>query len=77
MAIKVIAYDPSITRQHENGSSYDRTDFIADAATDVTAMNANGSAYLKYPAGSMVYCAADGKKYILKADQSAYVEVTT
>ncbi len=80
--IKEVSYDSDITReikrtenQKEVTDTFVRTDFLADEETDITAMNTDGSEYLKYPSGSMVYCIENGKKYILKADCSEYVEV--
>ncbi len=80
--LKKINFDESIiceSRKTVDGRSFTdtfvRTDFLADEETDITAMNTDGSEYLKYPSGSMVYCIENGKKYILKADCSEYVEV--
>ena len=80
--IRIISTDPSITRKVSRTESdtavtdtFVRTDFLADEETDITAMNAEGSEYLKYPAGSMVYCVESKKKYILKADCTEYTEV--
>ena len=80
--VKKIGYDIDITRevtrtenQKEVTDTFVRTDFLADEETDITAMNAEGSEYLKYPAGSMVYCVESKKKYILKADCTEYAEV--
>ena len=48
------------------------TDFIADDTSDITAMNAAGSEYLNYPAGSAALCIEDGNVYILNASETAY-----
>lgn len=80
--IKKIGQDTGILRRVERTVSgktvlgiYPRTDFIADELTDIANMNASESRYLNYPAGSIVYCVENGKRYILKADCTEYVEV--
>lgn len=52
---------------------YYQTSFVADEASDITAMNAEGSAYLNYPAGSAALCLGDGKVYILNAEENEYI----
>ena len=51
---------------------YSQTQFIADAASDIAAMNASGSVYLNYPAGSAALCLEDGNVYILNAAETEY-----
>lgn len=87
MAIKAIDYNTEFTREVKrtatdgDGNSitvtdrYPMTAFVADGTADITAMNAEGSEYLNYPAGSVVICAANKKKYILNASETAYSEV--
>lgn len=73
--IKVIDYDPSITRcDPPEKIRYDRTDFIADTEADITAMNSSNSKYLNYPAGSSVLCLGNGKWYLLNAECNEYLE---
>lgn len=52
--------------------TYYLTQFIADGTSDITAMNAEGSTYLNYPAGSAVLCIGDGNVYVLNASETAY-----
>ena len=85
MAIKLLDFDPKITRRVKReftdaaGSTitvtdkYALTNFVADSASDITAMNASGSEYLNYPAGSAVLCLADSNVYVLNASETAYV----
>lgn len=73
--IKVIDYDPSITRcDPPKKIRYDRTDFIADTEADISAMNSSNSEYLNYPAGSSVLCLGNGKWYLLNAECNEYLE---
>lgn len=84
MSVKTINYDSKITREvkrtvtsPQGGTftvtdSYAHTDFIADSVSDITAMNAAGSEYLNYPAGSAALCLEDGNVYILNASETAY-----
>lgn len=73
--IKVIDYDPSITRcDPPKKIRYDRTDFIADTESDISAMNSSNSEYLNYPAGSSVLCLGNGKWYLLNAECNEYLE---
>ena len=69
-----INYDIS-KYDEDTDNTYYLTDFICDDTDDVTAANAEGSDYLNYPSGSSILCLEDKKVYVLKADNSAYVEV--
>lgn len=60
--------------EFKGNSIHIRTDFIADGADDITAANAEGSIYLKYPAGSTILDAANKKVYVLDASRTAYKE---
>lgn len=67
-------YDYSIKKtRYVEGTPYNLTSFVADETSDITAMNAEGSAYLNYPAGSAALCLGDGKVYILNAEETEYV----
>lgn len=84
MAIKPMDYNSDIRREvkreiviGETASrtvtdTYYRTQFIADGTEDITAMNAEGSTYLNYPAGSAVLCIGDGNVYVLNASETEY-----
>lgn len=84
MAIKVIDTNTDIRREVKRTATtgtqtqtvtdiYYQTSFVADEASDITAMNAQGSAYLNYPAGSAALCLEDGNVYILNAEETEYV----
>lgn len=84
MAIKAIDSNNSIKREVKRTVTvgtdtqtvtdiYYMTSFVADEASDITAMNAEGSAYLNYPAGSAALCLADGNVYILNAEETEYI----
>ena len=51
---------------------YEKTDFIADGFEDIEAMNAEGSEYLNYPAGSTVKRMDNDFIYVLNADCTRY-----
>lgn len=83
MAIKVIDTNTNIRREVKRTAAvgaemqtvtdiYYQTAFVADTASDITAMNAQGSAYLNYPAGSAALCIGDGNVYVLNASETAY-----
>lgn len=69
--IKPIDSNHDVVR-YVNGQSYAQTAFVADGTSDITAMNADGSAYLNYPAGSAAICMEDGNVYILNAEETEY-----
>ena len=48
------------------------TDFICDDADEIPTSD---SEMFKYPAGSTIYCTANGKVYVLNAAQNEFVEV--
>lgn len=84
MAIKAIDNNTNIRREVKRevmvGTDtqtvtdiYYQTSFVADETSDITAMNADGSTYLNYPAGSAVLCLADGNVYILNAEETEYI----
>lgn len=83
MAIKAIDTNTNIRREVKRTATvgtetqtvtdvYYQTAFVADTASDITAMNAQGSAYLNYPAGSAALCLGDGNVYILNAEETEY-----
>ena len=86
MAIKAIDNNTNIRREVKREVTvgtdtqtvtdiYYQTAFVADTASDITAMNATGSVYLNYPAGSAVICCENKKRYVLNASETAYTEV--
>lgn len=86
MAIKSIGTNTEIRREVKRTATvgtetktvtdiYYQTAFVADTASDITAMNATGSEYLNYPAGSAVICCENKKRYVLNASETAYTEV--
>lgn len=86
MAIKAIDTNTNIRREVKRTAAvgtetqtvtdiYYQTAFVADEASDITAMNAQGSAYLNYPAGSAAICCENKKRYVLNASETAYAEV--
>ena len=86
MAIKAIDTNTDIRREVKRTATVGadtqtvtdicyQTAFVADSASDITAMNAQGSEYLNYPAGSAAICCENGKRYILNASETAYTEV--
>lgn len=83
MAIKAIDTNTNIRREVKRTAAvgtdtqtvtdiYYQTSFVADEASDITAMNAQGSEYLNYPAGSAALCLGDGNVYILNASETEY-----
>lgn len=83
MAIKAIDNNTNIRREVKREVTvgtdtqtvtdiYYQTAFVADTASDITAMNATDSEYLNYPAGSAVLCIGDGNVYVLNASETAY-----
>lgn len=70
--IKPMDSTPKYIR-YVGGNSYQQTTFVADETSDITAMNAEGSVYLNYPAGSAALCLADGNVYILNAEETEYI----
>ena len=83
MAIKAIDTNTNIRREVKRTVTvgtetqtvtdiYYQTAFVADTASDITAMNAQGSEYLNYPAGSAAICMEDGNVYILNAEETEY-----
>lgn len=83
MAIKTIDTNTSIRREVKRvvtvGTEtqtitdiYYQTAFVADGTSDITAMNAQGSVYLNYPAGSAALCIEDGNVYVLNASETEY-----
>ena len=84
MAIKAIDNNTNIRREVKREVTvgtdtqtvtdiYYQTSFVADETSDITAMNADGSTYLNYPAGSAAICLGDGKVYILNAEETEYI----
>ena len=84
MAIKAIDNNTNIRREVKREVTvgtdtqtvtdiYYQTSFVADETSDITAMNADGSTYLNYPAGSAALCLGDGKVYILNAEETEYI----
>lgn len=53
-----------------------KTQFIVDGSSDITAMNAEGSNYLNYPAGSSVVFKDFSKFYVMNPAETAFEEVT-
>ena len=83
MAIKAIDTNTNIRREVKRTAAvgtdtqtvtdiYYQTSFVADAASDIADMNAEGSEYLNYPAGSAALCLGDGNVYILNASETEY-----
>ena len=84
MAIKAIDTNTNIRREVKRTVTvgteaqtvtdiYYQTAFVADTASDITAMNAQDSAYLNYPAGSAALCLGDGNVYVLNAEETGYI----
>lgn len=73
--IKAIEVDKRIERRIPEDGTYFKTVFVADTEADVAEMNAEGSGYLNYPAGSAVICCETGSAYILNASETEYKEV--
>ena len=83
MAIKAIDTNTNIRREVKRTAAvgtdtqtvtdiYYQTSFVADEASDIADMNAEGSEYLNYPAGSAALCLGDGNVYILNASETEY-----
>lgn len=81
--IKPIGSNKSISRTVQRTGTYDGemrtmndiyylTQFVADEITDIAAMNAAGSEYLNYPAGSAAICMEDGNVYVMNAAETEY-----
>lgn len=64
--------DPTMTNTTK---TYYQTTFVADATSDIATMNADGSEYLNYPAGSCVLDSFASDVYILNASQTEYVKL--
>lgn len=64
--------DPTMTN---TSKTYYQTTFVADATSDIATMNADGSEYLNYPAGSVILDASTSDVYILNASQTEYVKI--
>ena len=84
MAIKIYGVDTSIRKDVQREvtiggktkvvtDTYYRAGFIADTTDDISAMNAHGSTYLNYPAGSYALCIQDGEVYIMNAAETEYL----
>lgn len=73
--IKAMEVDKAVEKRINGKGSYFKTVFVADTESDVAAMNANGSEYLNYPAGSAVICVETGSAYLMNASENEYVEV--
>lgn len=70
--VKLIDYKTNITRMI-NGAEHNISTFVADTEDDIADMNAEGSEYLHYPAGSACLCLENGEVYILNAEETEYV----
>lgn len=75
--IKTFDENPKIMRPHTTESGtvdrfYNLTQFVADELADIAVMNAEGSEYLNYPAGSAAICMEDGNVYVLNAAETEY-----
>ena len=72
--IKAIEVDKDTKKCTDKGV-YFRTTFVADTESDVAEMNAEGSGYLNYPAGSAVICCETGSAYLMNASEDEYKKV--
>lgn len=76
--IKPMAFNEKIVRVATwNGrkKDYPQTTFVADTTSDITTINADGSEYLNYPAGSCILDTSTSDVYILNASQTEYVKI--
>lgn len=59
---------PETTRT-VNGVTRELTDFICESAEDIGVANADGSEYLLFPVGSIIYDGTNKKAYMLVDDE--------
>lgn len=74
MAIHELISNKNTIRICGNKTFYKKL-FYVNGLEDIAAMNAPGSVYVKYPAGTAALCAEDSTVYVLVRDDNPYGEV--